>query len=262
LLEDVFQRWRVRLKSSHEARDELNALLRDRETRSRIRRVDTGGEEISDTVTFLNAQFWQDHGALLSVVPDADGVGDHLGIDYTDYTEIYWDHYSPGWRWEFSVRRLDVERWEGLHPWLAAPPPRPSASHAPDQQQSRPTEAPPSTAAASAVNEVATQDVSREAQGVEPFNTGAGGRPTGIHVVLPEAERRLRNGEVEVVRGKQEEFADDLADWWEEERKKHTPHGPKITGKTIRNNADFRRLWRQALAAKSQNPPPENPETN
>ena len=123
LLDDVFQRWRVRLKSSHEAKGELEALLRDRDTRSRIRRVDTGGEEISDT-TFLNALFWQDHGALLSVVPDADGVGDHLGIDYTDYADIYWDDYSPGWRWEFSVRRLDVERHERLYfPMMAASPP-------------------------------------------------------------------------------------------------------------------------------------------
>jgi hypothetical protein len=122
LLEDVFQRWRVRLKSSHEAVDELNALLRDRETRSRIRRVDTGGEEISDTVTFLNAQFWQDHGALLSVVPDADGVGDRLAIDYTDTAEIY----LPDGYWEFSVRRTDVERWESLYPELAAPLPAPS----------------------------------------------------------------------------------------------------------------------------------------
>jgi hypothetical protein len=70
LLEDVFQRWRVRLESSQEAVDELYALLCDRETRSRSRRVDTSGEEISETLSFLNAQFWQDHGALLSVVPD------------------------------------------------------------------------------------------------------------------------------------------------------------------------------------------------
>jgi hypothetical protein len=123
IVEDLFPQWRVRLKSSHEAVYELNALLRDRETRSRIRRVDTGGEEISDTVTFLNSQFWQDHGALLSVVPDADGVGDRLAINYTDTAEIY----LPDGYWEFSVRRTDVERWESsLYPELAAPLPAPS----------------------------------------------------------------------------------------------------------------------------------------
>jgi hypothetical protein len=110
--------------------------------------------------------------------------------------------------------------------------------------------------------EAATQDVSPEMQGVDPFKTGAGGRPTAIAVVLLEAKRRIDDGEVEVVRGKQKAFTDDLANWWEEERKKYNPPGPKITGKTIRNNADFLTLWRQALAAKSQNPLSENPETN
>jgi hypothetical protein len=148
LLEDIFQRWRVRLKSSQEAVSELEALLCDRETRSRKRRVDTSGEEIPDTLTFLNAQFWQDYGALLSVVPDADGVGDRLRIgtiaalvgmiDYTDYADIYWDDYSPGWRWEFSVRRLDAERWEHLYPELAAPPlnKEPTSASAPSEELS------------------------------------------------------------------------------------------------------------------------------
>jgi hypothetical protein len=118
LLEDVFQRWRARLGSSEDAEDEVNALLCDRDTRSRKRRVDTSGEEIPDTLSFLNAQFWQDHGALLSVVPDADGVGDRLGIDHTDSADIY----LPDGHWEFDVRRLDAERWESLYPALAAPP--------------------------------------------------------------------------------------------------------------------------------------------
>jgi hypothetical protein len=162
LLEDVFQRWRVRLKSSHEAVDELNALLRDRETRSRIQRVDTGGEKISDTVTFLNAQFWQDHGALLSVVPDADGVGDRLGIDYTDAAEIYW----PDGHWEFSVRRLDVERHERLYPELAAPLRAVVEQDILARKPCPPTTAAlPSTAAAPAVSEVATQDAPRPTAG-------------------------------------------------------------------------------------------------
>jgi hypothetical protein len=77
-LEDVFQRWRARLELSEEAVDEVYALLRDRETRSRKRRVNASGEETPGTLSFLNAQFWQDLAHLL-VMPDADGVGDHLG---------------------------------------------------------------------------------------------------------------------------------------------------------------------------------------
>jgi hypothetical protein len=148
LLEDVFQRWRVRLKSSHEAVDELNALLRDRETHSRKRRVDTRGEEIPDTLSFLNAQFWQDDGALLLVVPDADGVGDRLRIgtiaalvgmiDYTEYADVYLDAYFPGGHWEFSVRRLDVERHERLYfpmTAAAASPPAPATKGRGSRQQ-------------------------------------------------------------------------------------------------------------------------------
>jgi hypothetical protein len=119
LLEDVFQRWRARLGLGHEAVDEVYALLCDRETRSRKWRVDTNGKEIPGTLSFLNAQFWQER-PCLSVVPDADGVGDRLEIDYMDYV----DGYSlPNERMEFDVRRADVELWQRLHPELAAPPP-------------------------------------------------------------------------------------------------------------------------------------------
>jgi hypothetical protein len=152
LLEDVFQRWRARLGLGQEAVEEVYALLCNRETRSQKWRVDTSGEEIPNTLSFLNAQFWQER-PCLSVVPDADGVGDRLGIDYMDYVDVY---SLPNERMAFSVRRLDVERWEGSHPELAAPP----------------------STAAPAVSEVATQDVSREAQDVDSSNTGADSRPT------------------------------------------------------------------------------------
>jgi hypothetical protein len=122
--------------------------------------------------------------------------------------------------------------------------------------------APPAPEIAPTVSEVATQDVSREAQGVDPFNTGAGGRPSAMEFVLVEANRRINDGEVEVRRGLQEDFSEDLAEWWEEERKKRTPPGPKVTAKTIRNNPDFRGLWHQELVRKSQNLASENPETN
>ena len=256
IVEDVFPRWRDRLGSSADAKDELNDLLCDPLTRSARHKVDASGREIRDTNRHVDHPgFWQDR---LLLVADADGGDDHLVVDYGD---AYLDFYSPG-HWEFFVRRLDVERHERQFPELAAPPPRPSASRAPDHQQSRPAEAPPSTAAAPAVSEVATQDASPDVQDVDPFNSGAGGRPSAMEFVLSEAKRRIRDGKVEVRRGKQEEFADALADWWEKERKKGTPPRPKVTAKTIRNNPDFRSLWRQALAAKSQNPPPENPETN
>jgi hypothetical protein len=179
LLEDVFQRWRVRLKSSHEAKGELEALLRDRDTRSRIRRVDTGGEEISDT-TFLNALFWQDHGALLSVVPDADGVGDHLGIDYTDYADIYWDDYSPGWRWEFSVRRLDVERHERLYFPTPAPP---SLGNEPTSPPTPPDE---TSAIPAADQPEERQRAARKSALVEKAITGC--FPKGIPETLPNPE--------------------------------------------------------------------------
>jgi hypothetical protein len=286
-LEEVFQRWRTRFGSSEDATDELEDFLRHRGTRSAKHKVDASGEEIPGTNGWVDTEFWRDR---LSVVPDADGVADHLAVDYTDYADIY----LPDGHWEFYVRALDVERWERLwggnnvssdydpiaefereiegrprtplrlYPMTAAPTSAPKKKRRKAKQPSRAGHpaAPPSTAAAPVVSEVATQDVPPEVQGVEPFKTGAGGRPSAITVVLPEAKRMIDDGEVEVVRGKQEEFADALADWWEEERKKHNPPGPKITGKTIRNSEDFRSLWRQALAEKSQNPPSENPETN
>jgi hypothetical protein len=132
-LEDVFQRWCVRLESSHEAVDEVYALLCNRETRSRKWRVDTSGEEIPNTLSFLNAQFWQERPCLL-VVPDADGVGDHLGIDYMDYVDVY---SLPNERMAFSVRRRDVELWEWLHPELAAPEPAPSKEPTPKKKRRR-----------------------------------------------------------------------------------------------------------------------------
>jgi hypothetical protein len=66
-------------------------------------------------------------------MPDADGVGDHLGINYTDYADIY----LPDGYWEFSVRRLDVERWERLYPALAEPPPAPTKEPTPFEKYKR-----------------------------------------------------------------------------------------------------------------------------
>jgi hypothetical protein len=128
-LEDVFQRWRARLGLSHEAVDELKALLRHRETRSVSRRVDARGKEIPGTRGLVDIGFWPNHASDLSVIPDADAVGDCLGVNYTNYVDAY---SVPDERTEFFVRRLDVERHEGLYfPAISAPPPVVQA--APDQ---------------------------------------------------------------------------------------------------------------------------------
>jgi hypothetical protein len=137
LLEDVFQRWRARLGLGQGAVDEVYALLCDRETRSRKWRVDTNGKEIPGTLSFLNAWFWQERPCLL-VVPDADGVGDRLEIDYMDYVDVY---SLPNERMEFDVRRRDVERWERLYPELAAPP-APGKEPTPSEESDKPRQKP------------------------------------------------------------------------------------------------------------------------
>jgi hypothetical protein len=138
IVEDVFPRWRDRLGSSKDAKDELNALLCDRETRSAKRRVNASGEEIPGTPSFEDSWFWQDQGRLL-LVPDADGGVDHLAVDYTDSADVYWDVYSPGWHWEFYVRRLDVERWEGAYfPITASSPPAMVKQDVPARKPRRP----------------------------------------------------------------------------------------------------------------------------
>ena len=69
---DVFPRWRDRVRLSQEAADKLEALLRNRETRSAF--VSAGGE-----LWPLDGEFWRDL-AHLEVVPDADGFGDRLEV--------------------------------------------------------------------------------------------------------------------------------------------------------------------------------------
>jgi hypothetical protein len=146
IIKGVFPRWCDRLGLSRDAGQALVNLLCDADTRTKMYRVDASGEEISHTVSSPDIEFWP---GRLVLVPDPDGGDDHLEVSYGD--ELL-DFHDPGGHWEFDVRRIDVERWERLYPALAAPP---------------------STAAASAVSEIATQDVSHEAQGID-----ADGRPT------------------------------------------------------------------------------------
>jgi hypothetical protein len=119
LLANVPQRWRAR--SSKDAKDKLDALLCDPETRTKICHVDANGEE-TGAVSFPDTEFWQ---GRLVLVPDEDGGDDHLVVDKPavsrsmHYGDPHVDYYSPDGHWKFYVRRLDVERWERLRPELA-----------------------------------------------------------------------------------------------------------------------------------------------
>jgi hypothetical protein len=96
--------------------------------------------------------------------------------------------YSP-------VEKFEQE--EGLRPRTpprltpTAPTPTPKKKRRKAKQPSR-AAALPSTAPAPAVSEVATQDVPREAQGIDPSNTGADGRPTAINPSTVSTVRKRR----------------------------------------------------------------------
>ena len=128
IVDYVFPRWRDRVRLSQEAADKLEALLRNRETRSTF--VSAGGE-----LWPLDGEFWRDM-AHPEVVPDADGVGDRLEVRRPTYVNgdgPFSD--SPGGT--FLVRALDVTRWESLYPELAAPPPAPSKERKPAPKKKR-----------------------------------------------------------------------------------------------------------------------------
>ncbi len=131
IVEELFPLWRDRLGSSKDAKDEVTALLCHPETRSQIQHRSASGEVTPGTPQYPNAEFWR---YRLLLVPDADGGADHLAVDYPDSI------YLPEGHWESFVRRFDVERWEGLYPALAAPPPAPSkeptSAPAPSEQLS------------------------------------------------------------------------------------------------------------------------------
>jgi hypothetical protein len=122
IVEELFPQWRDRLGSSKDAKDELDALLYDPETRSAIHKVDASGKEIPGTASYPGNGFWQDR---LLLIPDPGGGADHLAVDYPDSI------YLPDGDWRGFVSRLSVERWERLYPELAAPPPPPPAAASP-----------------------------------------------------------------------------------------------------------------------------------
>ncbi len=83
-----------------------------------------------------------------------------------------------------------------------------------------------------------------EPPAVDPFRSGAPGRPSAKEVILREAERKLSSGEVVARPRTLAHFARELFDWWEQERKKYKTPGPAMTTGTIENI--IRDLWRKA----------------
>jgi hypothetical protein len=83
-----------------------------------------------------------------------------------------------------------------------------------------------------------------EPPAVDPFRTGAPGRPTGADAIYSEAERRISSGEVVPQPRGLARFAQDLSDWWERERQKFTPPGPAMKPGTIENRV--RDLWHKS----------------
>jgi hypothetical protein len=171
--EDAFQQMLARAGSGELAADDLYAWLRSRDWLSVELRVSADGEK---TCRRLPANFYRDI-AWLEAVPDADAV-DHLEIHYPDRVD--------DWHTSFWVRAAEFAReLERLYPAILYPT----------------TAAPPSTAAAPAVSEVATQDASPGVQGVDPFNSGADGRPTAINqpTVTPTRKKRQSKKQTRVI---------------------------------------------------------------
>jgi hypothetical protein len=83
---------------------------------------------------------------------------------------------------------------------------------------------------------------------VDPFRTGAAGRPTAKHFVLQEAERRISSNEVQPKAGALARFAKELADWWDTERQKYKSPGPPLSAPTI--ETIIRDVWNSSLPAK------------
>jgi hypothetical protein len=79
---------------------------------------------------------------------------------------------------------------------------------------------------------------------VDPFRTGAPGRPSAADAIVAEAKRRISSGEVVPQPRGLARFAQDLFDWWEAERQKFTPPGPAMKPGTIENKVRY--LWHKS----------------
>lgn len=84
---------------------------------------------------------------------------------------------------------------------------------------------------------------------VDPFYSGAAGRPSGAHLVREEAKRRIDAGLVTVSKGKLTQFAAEMSGWYAAERHRYKPTGPPLTKKTIVNT--LRAYWNSKLKQSS-----------
>jgi hypothetical protein len=80
---------------------------------------------------------------------------------------------------------------------------------------------------------------------LDPFRTGAAGRPTAIEHIETDARRRIDQGEVTPIRGRLTKFAKDLEEWWCAKRMEFNPRGPKTGWKAIADK--IRAHWTSRL---------------
>lgn len=86
-----------------------------------------------------------------------------------------------------------------------------------------------------------------KAASVDPIKTGAPGRPTAMHIIIAEAERRIANSEVTPKLGDLAQFSRDLETWWKEKRHEYGSGLPVPTARTIEQKV--RPLWHRALSS-------------
>jgi hypothetical protein len=84
---------------------------------------------------------------------------------------------------------------------------------------------------------------------VDPFRTGAAGRPNTSHLVVAEAKRRIGEGAIKPREGGLQGFAISLSNWWEKERFKYQPAAAPLKPGSIKNGV--RKLWNDALAVRN-----------
>jgi hypothetical protein len=102
----------------------------------------------------------------------------------------------------------------------------------------------------SARSDVAKSDPVQPApEKLDPFRSGTPGRPTGMHLIEADGRRRIEAGEVKPTPRGLATYAGTLAEWWDIERVKFKPHGPKVGSKAIANR--LRVFWKSKLPAQN-----------
>jgi hypothetical protein len=82
---------------------------------------------------------------------------------------------------------------------------------------------------------------------LDPFRTGAAGRPTAIEHIEAEARRRIDQVEVTPIRGGLTKFAKVLEEWWGAKRMEFNPPGPKTGWKAIADK--IRPYWSSKISS-------------